>query len=113
MTNDDLKELVGNNLRRYRLENGLTQEKTAEKAGISVSFYANLEGGKKSMSIFVLRNLADSLGISADYLLHEDCSNSRLHNIEMLLSNQPKELIISIEKLIRLCIVEFASTNLE
>lgn len=59
MNKDELMHLVGNNIRRYRLEQSLTQEQLAEKVGISTSFCANLERGKKSMSIKTLRDIAN------------------------------------------------------
>jgi len=51
MDKEELMILIGNNIQQYRLKQNLTQEQLAEKAGISTSFYANLERGKKSMSI--------------------------------------------------------------
>lgn len=38
---------IGNNLREYRLSMKMTQDEIAEKAGLSVPFYANLERGVK------------------------------------------------------------------
>lgn len=109
MTNDELMMMIGNNLRKYRIENNLTQEELAEQVGISTSFYANLERGKKGMSIFVFRRLADALGISSDYLLYEETSIARTHNINNLLCNRSERTIVAIEKLVRLCLEEFES----
>lgn len=110
---DELMLLVGNNIRRYRLEHHLTQDQLAEKAGISTSFCANLERGKKSMSIMTLRDIADSLEISVDYLLYEENTKIHIRNIEILLNNKTESFIISIEKLIRVCISEFFDTDAE
>lgn len=107
MTKNEIMKLVGENLRRYRLESGLTQEELAEKAGISTSFCANLERGKKGMSILVLRELARALNISVDYLLSNDRDKDHIRNIEVLLNGKPESFIISIEKLVRLCADEF------
>lgn len=111
MDKNELLRIMGNNLRRFRTENHLTQEELAEKVGISASFCANLERGNKAMSIYVLRDISDALGVNADYLLYEENSNSRLQNIERLLSNKPEAFIMSIEKIVRLCVEEFISSK--
>lgn len=110
---NELMLFVGSNIRRYRLEHNLTQDQLAEKVGISTSFCANLERGKKSMSLMTLRDIADALEISVDYLLYEKNTRNHIRNIEVLLDNKPVSFIISIEKLIRVCISEFFDTDAE
>ena len=107
MEKEELMHIIGKNLQRYREENKLTQEELAERVGISTSFCANLERGKKAMSIVVLRNLADALNISVDYLLYEDRPSARIHNIASLLNGKPEPFLISMERLMRLCVEEF------
>lgn len=107
MEKDTLHQLIGNNLRKYRTMNAMTQETLAEKVGISTSYCANLECGNKGMSLSVLRSVIDTLNISADCLLYEEQSNSRFNNIIALLRNEPDSFIVSMENLIRLCKREF------
>ena len=104
MERDALMRIIGENLRKYREANGLTQEELSEKVGISTSFYANIERGAKGISIFTLRELADVLQISADFLLFEDRQDTRLQNIQALLKNQPEQIVALIEQIIRLLI---------
>lgn len=106
MTKQELMKTVGDNLKRYRDERNLTQEQLAELAGISTSHCANIERGEKAVSVVSLRNLADSLCVSTDYLLYEDCKDVHIQNIEKLLANQPESVINMFEKLIRLCVEE-------
>lgn len=101
MTKKALGDIVGRNLLKYRTEHHLTQEEVAEKAGISTSFYANLERGKKSMSIMVLRNLADALNVSTDSLLYGERSESHVQNIVLLLDGRPEPLLTAAEQLLR------------
>lgn len=110
MTKDELGVIVGNNIRRYRLQHNLTQDQLAEKVGISTSFCANLERGNKSMSIKTLRDIADALKTSSDSLLYEENVRSQLGNIDVLLKGKSKSFIITIEKLIRVCISGFADS---
>lgn len=107
MNKDEIMTLVGNNIRKYRIEHKLTQEQLAEKIGISTSFCANLERGKKSMSIATLRDIAMALEISVDYLLFEKSTRNHIKNIEVLLQDKSDAFIFSIEKLIRICAAEF------
>ena len=109
MDKHDLATVIGNNLCVLRADVGLTQEELAESAGISTSFYANLERGNKGVSVAVLYKLAECLGVTVDRLLYEPTEDTHIKNIEMLLSGQSPELIASIEKMIRLCIDEFGN----
>lgn len=106
-----LQQLIGSQLKKYREENHLTQEGLAEKAGISPSYCANLERGKKSMSLHVLREISDALQINAVYLLYEEQTDTRLQNIITLLKDQPDQTIIFIEKMIRLWLEALVSAK--
>lgn len=52
----------GRNLIRLRNDAGLTQEKLAERAGISWRYFQSIEAGKRWPSVGVLVKLRDSLG---------------------------------------------------
>ena len=60
---------MGAEIRRIRLERGLTQEKVAEGAEISVSFYGHIERGTRKMSVQTLYSIAMVLSCSADEIL--------------------------------------------
>lgn len=53
-------------------------------------------------------DLADSLGVSVDYLLYPEQPDARIRNIEALLRDKPESFIIAVERLVRLCIEEFS-----
>ena len=67
--------------------------------GISTSFYANLERGNKGVSISVLYDLANCLGVSVDYLIYPNQADARIRNIETLLRDKPESFIIAVERL--------------
>ena len=67
----DLIEL-GNRIRDRRQELRLSQEKVAEKAGISVNTVSRIEGGQSAMSIEIFIKMVQILGVDADELLGED-----------------------------------------
>lgn len=60
---------IGKRLRRQREKLNLTREEFAENAGISPQFLAEIENGKKGMSIDTLYKICKQFSISADYLL--------------------------------------------
>ena len=60
---------VGRRLRCRREDLALTREKLAEYADISVQFLADIETGRKGMTVQTLRKLALALHCSADDLV--------------------------------------------
>ena len=60
---------IGRRLRCRREELALTREKPAECAEISVQFLADIETGRKGMTVQTLRKLALALHCSADDLV--------------------------------------------
>ena len=60
-----LQETFVKNLREQRKKSRLTQEKAAEKSGITHSFYAAIEGAAKFPSIQKLQDISAALGIPA------------------------------------------------
>jgi transcriptional regulator with XRE-family HTH domain len=54
---------------RLRMEQGLTQEKLAEKADVSHRYLQSLEAGQKQPSINVVARLRQALECSWDELL--------------------------------------------
>lgn len=57
----DIKELVGLNLRRMRLEKSLTQESLAYDAGVDASFISQIETGKRAPTVTTLDVLAKAM----------------------------------------------------
>ncbi len=69
---------IGKRLRRHRENINLTREEYAEKADISPQFLAEIENGKKGMSVTTLYKICKNFSISADYLLFGLLSNDTL-----------------------------------
>tara|TARA_R110002074_G_scaffold234473_1_gene406305 strand:- start:7948 stop:8160 length:213 start_codon:yes stop_codon:yes gene_type:complete len=60
----DMRELVGQNVRRVRLKKGLTQEAFAEISGFSQQYISSLEQGHRNPTIVTIYELATALGVS-------------------------------------------------
>jgi len=61
MTN--LRQLLGFNIKQYRVKRGLTQARLAERADASTQYIAMIELGRKFPSIELLERLAQALEI--------------------------------------------------
>ena len=61
----NIKEILAANLKENRRKKGLTQEKLAEKADISLRYLAMLENGDSFPSGEMLEKLAEALDIEA------------------------------------------------
>ncbi len=61
-----------NKLIKYRKNKQLTQQELAERAGAGISQMRRYEKGSSSPTLEVIRNLALTLGVSADDLIFDD-----------------------------------------
>ena len=59
----DMRKLVGENVRRFRLEKGLTQEELAEQAGFSQQYISGLERGSRNPTVVTLFEIGQVLGV--------------------------------------------------
>lgn len=60
----DMRKLVGDNVRRMRVRNGLTQEQFADVSGFSQQYISSLEKGRRNPTIITVFELASALGVS-------------------------------------------------
>ena len=65
----DWRAVVGGNVKRLRLERGLTQEQLSHDAGIDLTYLGGIERGKRNPSISVLARIAIALNVEPKNLL--------------------------------------------
>jgi transcriptional regulator with XRE-family HTH domain len=65
----DLVALLGENVRLFRKQRGLTQEELALNAGMKRSYVSDLERGIRNPTVRALGRLSDALGVRPDALL--------------------------------------------
>lgn len=68
----DIVAQFGRNLRAYRKQRGLSQEKLAELSGLHRTYISGLELGKRNPSITIVARLAEALEIEPGALLARD-----------------------------------------
>lgn len=65
----DLVELLGENVRRLRNEQGLSQEELAFRAGMKRSYLSDLERGVRNPTVRALERLARALNTTPPVLV--------------------------------------------
>lgn len=61
---------VGMRITELRRERGYTREKLSELSDVSVQFLADIEKGRKSMTISTLRKISTALLSTTDYIVN-------------------------------------------
>lgn len=69
--NMDVIKVFSKNVKKYRMQSGLSQEHFAEKAGLHRTYISAIECGKRSISLDYIQKIADALQIDT-YLLFVD-----------------------------------------
>lgn len=63
MTEEEVLRQIGLNVRRYRLQRGMSQEALAEQAGIHPTYISGIEKGRRNASVLKLNSIATVLGV--------------------------------------------------
>lgn len=82
----ETNENVGERIENARKMRKLTREQLAEYADISVTFLADIEKGRKSMTVKTLRNIAAALNVTTDYIVNGTESYSENQMLNLMLS---------------------------
>ena len=72
-----MRRLVAQNVKRIRLEKGLTQEQFSEISGFSQQYVSGIETGRRNPTIVTLYELAKALGVSHLDLLQPPLSRNK------------------------------------
>lgn len=67
----DIKRKFGNNLKRLRLEKGLSQEKLALNADIDRTYIPSIEKGERNVSIAIVEKFAIALNVPISELFKD------------------------------------------
>ena len=68
----DIIKVFGTNVRKYRIEKGVSQEKFAEQCGLHRTYISDIECFRRSISLDNIQKIADALGIETNKLFLED-----------------------------------------
>ncbi|MDA8228838.1 MAG: helix-turn-helix transcriptional regulator [Desulfitobacterium hafniense] len=91
---------LGQRIREERTKYRLTQEQLAEDAEVNESYIGQVERGEKNPSLETVVSIANSLGVTVDYLLQEEVNvkpNSLINELISLAKDKdPDELRLMI-----------------
>lgn len=71
----DILKVFGMNLRKYREERNISQEKFAEMAGLHRTYISDVERFQRSISLGNVQKIADALEIDTYLLFKEDTND--------------------------------------
>jgi transcriptional regulator with XRE-family HTH domain len=63
MSKDDVRDLVGKNIKRLRIAAGLSQAKLAERMGVDRAYVSGLELGQRNPTVVTLWHVGQALGV--------------------------------------------------
>ena len=72
LTSADIVKVFGTNLRKYRNELGVSQEKFAEMCGLHRTYISDIERFQRSIALDNVQKIADALGIDTYKLFIEE-----------------------------------------
>lgn len=73
--------MIGDRVKKFRLEKKLSLSELAEQAGVAKSYLSSLERNlQKNPSIQFLEKIAAVLNIQVEHLIHEQIDKSKLDN---------------------------------
>ena len=99
-------KLMGERIKKARIQEGYTQEKLAELLKVSIAFISRIETGKTKINLKRLNEICEILGITEGYVLDGASENSNKYlnsELDAVLkdcSSKDKELIYQIANII-------------
>jgi len=63
---------LGDRVRAWRAENGMTRKTLSKASGVSERYLAQLEAGEGNISVLLLRKVARAMGVPVESLVRED-----------------------------------------
>ena len=77
--------IIGERLKKARLEKNLTQEQLAEQIDVSTVFISQIENGSRKPSLETIYKISIALKIKIDTLINNDTADENIRDIEKLI----------------------------
>lgn len=95
--------LFGLRIRAIRERQKLSREKLAELANISTQFLADIETGKKGMTVVTLKKICSALHISSDLIIFDN-DKADTSYINSMLTTVPPEKTEDLQQILSMII---------
>jgi transcriptional regulator with XRE-family HTH domain len=76
MADNDIRVIVGKNIRNLRKAKGWSQETLAFEAGLHRTYIGDIERGERNVSVVNVQKIANALGVPAADLLRDETVDS-------------------------------------
>jgi len=83
----DIKQMVGEQIRSLRKEQGLSQEELGAKAELHYTYIGAVERGEKNCSITTLARIAQGLNVELDELIRTKESTIDINRLKDTITN--------------------------
>ncbi|MFJ7935541.1 helix-turn-helix transcriptional regulator [Sporosarcina sp. FSL K6-1522] len=80
---EDIVKVVGERIRSFRKERGLSQEELAHQASLHNTYIGQLERGEKNATIESLLKITNALGITLEELFSNTQTGPKTNSLEM------------------------------
>jgi len=77
MTETAYLSLLGDRVRAWRHEQGVTRKELSAASGVSERYLAQLEAGEGNISVLLLRKVAKAMGVPVESLVREEAPHER------------------------------------
>ena len=92
----DIRKIFGNNVRKYRKLQNMTQEQLAEQIYRKEETVSNIERGKTSTNVEMIYSLAKSLKVNmSDLLVDDEKDTTYIDNKRLHLSSKVADVLIT------------------
>ena len=99
MKKEQLRTVLGSNLRKFRGRREWSQMELAEKADISMHFLSEIERGNKWPYPETLQNLADAIGVEVYELFRPENENDP--GMDKYMERFSKDVMIAVEESVK------------
>jgi len=93
--------LLGKRIRDERKKRIYTQEQLAELVGVSDAYIGQIERGERSPTLETLVKIANQLGVTIDFLLHDSLVPDDDHYLDqlrqILMNRSPNEKLMALD----------------
>lgn len=93
--------LLGRRIRDERKKRTYTQEQLAELVGVSDAYIGQIERGERNPTLETLIKIANQLGVTIDYLLHDSLVPDDDHYIDqlrqILMNRSPNDKLMALD----------------
>jgi transcriptional regulator with XRE-family HTH domain len=108
----NIKEILAQNLKKYRKRLGITQPQLAERAGVSTNYLGMIEVARNFPTADVLERLAAALGIKPNELFSvSDSPEIAMEQLQMAILGKLDQKLVSFDQVIDCAVKKAIAEN--